>query len=86
MTVPRDSTDMDEATYDHLMSSLTPSEAVDGVTSYRNTVAIACPACGDPFDDLVVCAEEYSSLELSMLLDLCVTHFGEEIILFTHKH
>ena len=55
------------------------------MTTYRNTVSIACPACGDPFDDLVICADDYNSLELSMLLDLCVTTHEEEVLLFTHK-
>jgi hypothetical protein len=76
---------MDDAEYDELTSSLTPNEAVDGVTTYRNTVSIACPACGDPFDDLVVCEGEYSSLELSRMLDLCVSTHEENVVLFTHK-
>ena len=76
---------MDDAEYDELTSSLTPNEAVDGVTTYRNTVSIACPACGDPFDDLVVCEGEYSSLELSRMLDICVSTHEGKAVLFTHK-
>jgi hypothetical protein len=76
---------MDDAEYDELTTSLTPNESVDGVTTYRNTVSIACPACEEPFDDLVVCEEEYSSLELSRMLDLCVTTHDDEVVLFTHK-
>ncbi len=56
------------------------------MTTYRNTTSIPCPACEDGFDDLVVCEEEYNSLELSMLLDLCVTTHDGDVLLFTHKH
>ncbi|ERG98609.1 MAG: hypothetical protein J07HQX50_02651 [Haloquadratum sp. J07HQX50] len=77
---------MDDSEYEHLTTSLTPHESAAGVTTYRNTVAIACPACDDPFDDLVICRDEYNSLELSMLLDLCVTTHNDETLLFTHKH
>ncbi|MFB6251388.1 MAG: hypothetical protein ABEI27_06835 [Halobellus sp.] len=77
---------MEDEEYDELTTSLTPHESAGGVTTYRNTVAIACPACGDPFDDLVICEDEYNSLELSMLLDLCVTTHQSEVLLFTHKH
>ncbi|MFC6826761.1 MULTISPECIES: DUF7385 family protein [Halopelagius] len=76
---------MDDAAYDDLISSVTPHESSGGVTTYRNTVSIACPACEKPFDDLVVCEEEYNSLELSMLLDLCVTTHDDDVLLFTHK-
>ncbi|MDQ2056030.1 MULTISPECIES: hypothetical protein [Halobellus] len=76
---------MEDSEYDDLTSSLTPHESAGGVTTYRNTVSIACPACGDPFDDLVICEDEYNSLELSMLLDLCVTTHEDEVLLFTHK-
>ncbi|WP_435347427.1 DUF7385 family protein [Haloarchaeobius sp. HRN-SO-5] len=76
---------MDEATYEELMQSVTPRESVGGVRNYQNTVAMACPACDRPFDDLVVCTEEYNSLELSKLLDLCVTTHDDDVLLFTHK-
>lgn len=71
--------------FDELVSSLTLQEKGGGMRSYRNTVAISCPACGEPFDDMVVCEEEFTSLELSMALDLCTaTHDGNPV-LFTHK-
>jgi hypothetical protein len=76
---------MDDAELDELVSSLTPYESAGGVTTYQNTVSIACPACGKPFDDLVMCEEEFNSLELSMLLDLCVTTHDGDVLLFTHK-
>ncbi|ERG93222.1 MAG: hypothetical protein J07HQW1_03281 [Haloquadratum walsbyi J07HQW1] len=77
---------MDESEYEHLTTSLTPHESAGGVTTYRNTVSISCPACDDPFDDLVICEDDYNSLELTMLLDLCITTHGDEVLLFTHKH
>jgi hypothetical protein len=77
---------MDENEYEHLISSLTPQESAGGVATYRNTVSIACPACDEPFDDLVVCEQAYNSLELSKLLDLCVTTHDDDVLLFTHQH
>ncbi|MFC7233901.1 DUF7385 family protein [Halosegnis marinus] len=77
---------MDSAEYDELVSSLTPTESGGGVSSYRNTVSVACPACGEPFDDLVVVHDEETSLELSRLLDLCVSRHDDDTLLFTHRH
>jgi hypothetical protein len=34
---------------------------------------------------MVVCEDEYTSLELSLMLDLCVTTHDDEVVLFTHK-
>ncbi|WP_439026089.1 DUF7385 family protein [Haloarchaeobius sp. DT45] len=76
---------MDDETYDELVQSVTPRETVGGVKTYQNTVAMACPACEEPFDDLVVCEDEYNSLELSKMLDLCVTTHEGDVLLFTHK-
>ena len=76
---------MDRSEFEELVSSLTPYESADTVTTYRNTVSIACPACEQPFDDLVVCEGEYDSLELSRVLDLCVTTADDDVLLFTHR-
>ena len=76
---------MDQSEFRELVSSLTPHESAGTVTTYRNTVSIACPACEEPFDDLVVCEGEYDSLELSRLLDLCVTTVDDDVALFTHQ-
>lgn len=77
---------MDESEFDELISSLTPHESTDTVKTYRNTVSIACPACEQPFDDLVVCSGEYDSLEQSRILNLCVTTVNDDVLLFTHQH
>jgi hypothetical protein len=76
---------MDQSELKELVSSLTPYESADTVNTYRNTVSISCPACEEPFDDMVVCEGEYDSLELSRLLDLCVTTVGDDVVLFTHQ-
>ena len=76
---------MEESELDELVASLTPRESGGGVKTYQNTVSVACPACEEPFDDLVVCEDELTSLELSMVLDLCVTTHDEDVLLFTHK-
>jgi hypothetical protein len=77
---------MNESEFDELVSSLTPHESAGTVKTYRNTVSISCPACEEPFDDLVVCSDEYDSLELSKVLDLCVTTADDDVLLFTHQH
>jgi len=72
--------------FEELISFLTPREENEAIKSYQNTTAIACPACGDPFDDLVVCKQDPTSLNLSEPMDLCVgtTPDGAPMI-FTHK-
>jgi len=76
---------MDDDAYNELVSSLTPYEEAGGVKTYTNTVSLTCPACGNPFDDLVICREEFNSLELSKTLDLCVTTHDGDVLLFTHQ-
>jgi hypothetical protein len=71
--------------FDEMLSSLTVQETAGGIRRYRNTVSITCPACGESFDDLVVCEGEFNSLELSMPLDLCTTTHDDQVVLFTHK-
>lgn len=71
---------------DELVSFLTPREENDSIKTYQNTTAIACPACDEPFDDLVVCKEEFTSLNLTLPLDFCVGTFEDGTpVLFTHK-
>ena len=70
---------------DELRSSLTPREENSAIKSYQNTVAVACPACGKPFDDLVVCKQNPTSLDLSKQLDLCVGVDEGTAYIFTHS-
>jgi hypothetical protein len=70
---------------EELISSLTPREENDAIKSYQNTVAVACPACGEPFHDLVVCKQNPTSLNLSKQLDLCVGVDDGQAFIFTHQ-
>lgn len=71
--------------YEELISFLTPREENEAIKSYQNTTAIACPACDEPFDDLVVCKQELTSLNLTEQLDFCVGLHDELPLIFTHK-
>ena len=71
--------------FEELVSSLTPREDNAAIKSYQNTTAVACPACGKPFDDMVVCKQELTSLNLDMTLDLCTGIDEGNVVLFTHK-
>lgn len=71
--------------FDELVSSLTPREENSAIKSYQNTVAMACPACEESFDDMVVCKENATSLNLSKSLDLCVAVHDERAVIFTHQ-
>jgi hypothetical protein len=71
---------------DQLVSSLTPREENDEIKLYQNTVSVACPVCEKPFDDLVACKNQETSLEQIEPLDICVTVHEGSPLLFTHKH
>jgi len=71
--------------FDQFVSSLTPRQDNDAIRSYQNTVAIACPACEEPFDDMIVCKQEFNTLELDRRMDLCTTVHDGNVLLFTHK-
>ncbi len=70
---------------EELVASLTPREENRAIKSYQNTVAVACPACEEPFDDLVVCKGNPTSLNLSKQLDLCVGVEGGRAFIFPHR-
>ena len=79
-----DADDIDDL--DELVGYLTPREDNEMIKGYQNTTSVACPICGDPFDDLVVCKAAETQLELSEALDLCVTtDDAGRPFLFTHK-
>lgn len=76
---------MEDIDFDELVSSLTLREENQAIKIYQNTVAVACPACDNQFDDLVVCKENPTSLNLSKQLDLCVGAVDNQAVIFTHK-
>ncbi|WP_336037564.1 DUF7385 family protein [Halobacterium yunchengense] len=76
---------MDDVDVEELVSSLTPRRENQAVKTYQNTVSVSCPACGEPFDDLVVCKQNPTSLDLTRQLDLCVGVDGDRAFIFTHK-
>jgi len=69
-----------------LVNYLTPRRDNETMATYQNTTSIACPACDKPFDYLVVCKQDQTSLSLSNVMDLCVSadHDGRPF-LFTHE-
>lgn len=76
---------MDDVDLEELVSSLTPREENRALKTYQNTVSVACPACEKPFDDLVVCKQNPTSLNLSQQLDFCVGVDDDRALIFTHK-
>ena len=70
---------------EELITSLTPRKENSALKSYQNTVSVACPACGMPFDDLVVCKQNPTSLNLSKQLNFCVGVEDGQAFIFTHK-
>ncbi|PCR91289.1 DUF7385 family protein [Natrinema ejinorense] len=76
---------MDDIDLDELVASLTLREENQAIKSYQNTVAVSCPACDSRFDDLIVCKENPTSLNLSRQLDLCVGSADGQAVIFTHK-
>lgn len=71
--------------FDKFASSTTLREENDSIKLFQNTVGLACPSCEEPFDDMVVCKNEYTSLNQTMPLDICATVHDETPVLFTHK-
>ena len=71
---------------DELVNYLTPRRDNEAMATYQNTTSIACPICGEPFDYLVVCKQDETSLSLSNVMDICVTTDDEgRTMLFTHE-
>lgn len=69
---------------DELRSSLTPREENAAIKSFQNTVSVSCPACGEPFEDLIVCKRNPTSLNLSKQLDFCIGVDEGNAHIFTH--
>jgi hypothetical protein len=71
--------------FDELVSSLTPREDNEAIKSYQNTTSVACPVCEKPFDDMVVCKQDQTSLEMDFEMDLCTAIHDGSVVLFTHR-
>ena len=71
--------------FDTFLTATTLRQDNESIKLYQNTVAMACPACGTPFDDMLICKNEFTSLNQSMALDLCATVHDGRPVLFTHK-
>jgi hypothetical protein len=50
---------------------------------YENRDAVACPVCGDPFDEFYATCEA-QSFRPSRPVGFCVAHTDERLLLFTH--
>lgn len=81
-----DGVDEEAESLQELVNYLTPRRDNEMMATYQNTTSIACPACEKPFDYLVVCKQDQTSLSLSDVMDLCVSadHDGRPF-LFTHE-
>lgn len=71
--------------FEKYATSTTLRQDNESIKLYQNTVALACPACEQPFDDMVVCKREYTSLNQTMPLDICTTVHDGKPVIFTHK-
>ena len=71
--------------FEKYTTSTTLRQDNESIKLYQNTVALACPACDKPFDDMVICKEEFTSLNQTMPLDICTTVHDDRPILFIHK-
>ena len=75
-----------EESLSELVNYLTPRRDNALISTYQNTTSIACPVCADPFDYLILCKREETSLSLSEVMDLCVSVDDDATAyLFTHE-
>lgn len=75
-----------EESLSELVNYLTPRRDNELISTYQNTTSIACPVCADPFDYLILCKREETSLSLSEVMDLCVSVDDDATAyLFTHE-
>jgi hypothetical protein len=50
---------------------------------YENRDDVACPVCGDPFDEFYA-TREAQSFRPSRPVGFCVAHTDERLLVFTH--
>ncbi|TQQ80912.1 hypothetical protein EGH24_07075 [Halonotius terrestris] len=82
---PADGNEAYEESLSELVNYLTPRRDNEMISTYQNTTAIACPVCEEPFDYLIRCKQEETSLSLSEVMDLCVSVDDGQAYLFTHE-
>lgn len=51
---------------------------------YENRDDVACPACGEPFDDLLVSGERHHSFDPPGAVRLCVVREDGRLLVLTH--
>ena len=66
----------------HRMKLLTD----DGdVTLYENRDDVPCPACGDPFDRVLLTERASHSFDVAGNSKFCVTDEGDRLVVCTHR-
>jgi len=51
---------------------------------YENRADVACPACGDPFDEVLVSTGRTNSFDPGKPLAFCILREPEQVSVFTH--
>lgn len=58
----------------------------DGTTElYENRDGVACPACEEPFDDLLISGERQHSFDPPAGVRLCVFREDDRLLVCTHS-
>lgn len=75
-----------EESLSELVNYLTPRRDNEKISTYQNTTSIACPVCEEPFDYLIRCKQDETSLSLSEVMDICVSVSDDgQVYIFTHE-
>ncbi|MFB6110335.1 MAG: flagella cluster protein [Halodesulfurarchaeum sp.] len=56
----------------------------DSTALVENREGYACPACGDPFDRLLVTVEQSHSFSSAPPAPICVVRTDSQLLVFTH--
>ena len=52
---------------------------------YGNRDAVACPACGEPFDELFASSRASETFRPDRRIGFCVVPDGDRVLVFTHE-
>ena len=55
------------------------------VALYENRDGVACPGCGDPFDELLVTTERSRRFSPAHAADFCVVRESDRLLVCTHE-